>query len=352
MNSDAAANGGSQNKTPISFEELSVTVPNRCGVTKFFTCSNMTNQLLCTGEQKEAGIATPNLIYDSNDTALSGVNHTYQIPNGGRIRLTYAERTSDIVKDNTSATVKYGLFGDDNLRTCGIEYCQDISKVCGFKSHDRRIEFGARYVTVANATSSDITFKNGHTMKAIAAVSDLHNTAWTTNGAGATDLADPKNTAFGQCGITVRCYQECKDNLALNINTAAENRVIGGELSYDRYVHLGSWCSPKSGCPDRIGIKLQCPDYLREDTKAADSNKNQSLSKDVDAPNVCQISYCTRILGFEVPMFIARATNLNGDKNADAWVCGVEPRASMCLNVENEFKGCECPEGGEDEDQE
>merc|ERR1711871_642695 len=98
----------------------------------------------------------------------------------------------------------------------------------------------------------------------------LHtNAVSNTNGANGnnTNTADPKNTAFGQCGFSFRCYEECKDNLVLNINTAAENKVVGGELSYDRYVHLGSWCSPASGCPDQIGFKFQCPDYLREDTK-------------------------------------------------------------------------------------
>ena len=51
-------------------------------------------------------------------------------------------------------------------------------------------------------------------------------------------------------------------------------------------------------------------------------------------------------------MFIARATNLDGDSKKDAWLCGVTPRAEICLEQDAEWKGCPCPEGGEDEDQE
>jgi hypothetical protein len=275
---------------------------------------------------------------------LAGVNHTYQVPNAGVLRLTYAELMDDHhdISDQ-GAKNKLGLFGADTGRACSLEYCHDVSRVCGIKHGSRKVEVSMRLTRISNIDNDQTAYNNGRTANAEAAIDELHDKPHRDN----------KSGGQNQCGFAMRISEPCLDNLVVNVNTAAQNKVIGGEISYERYVRLGSWCNPSTGgCPDRVGIKFHVPDHLRSDAKAG-KDYSSTIKADKNTPNVCQISYCTRLLGFDVPMFIARATNLDGDSKKDAWLCGVTPHAEVHLEQDAEWKGCPCPEGGEDgEDQE
>jgi hypothetical protein len=324
----------------ITFDNYQVSIPHKYGTTDIFVNQDLESQAMCPRYVKDAGVLRPGLIYGPE--RMIGTNHTYQVPNAGLLRLTYGELIDETHSNSTSTKDKLGLFGSDTGRACSAEYCHDVSKVCGIKHGSRKAEVSMRVTRISNINGSQISFNNGITTAAKAVIRGMHT------------LKDDANKSGGanQCEFSMRLCEPCKDNLVVNVNTAADNKVIGGEISYERHVRLGSWCSPATGgCPDRVGIKFQVPDYLRSGVTAGKDYKDTQKAEK-NTPSICQISYCTRFLGFDVPMFIARANNIDGDSKSDAWLCGVQPRAELCLEHDAEWKGCPCPEGGEDEDNE
>ena len=106
----------------IAFRDYQVSVPNRLGRTDVWVNQSMEDQALCP-QGKDVGIQRPGLIYDvAEDKKLAGVNHTYQVPNAGVLRLTYAELMDDHhdISDQGPKN-KLGLFGADTGRACSLE---------------------------------------------------------------------------------------------------------------------------------------------------------------------------------------------------------------------------------------
>jgi hypothetical protein len=328
----------------ITFDSYKIAVPSKYGETELFVNQSMDDQSICPRGRKDGGFASPGLIYEpqegsspASQNKMVGTNHTYQVPNAGVLRLTYAELMSETYKKSDSSN-KLGLFGSDTGRVCSAEYCHDISKVCGIETGTRKAEVSMRLTRINNVSDTQLSFNNGITATAQSVIKGMHTKVGGEN----------------QCQFSMRLSEPCKDSLILNVNTAADNAVIVGEMSYERQVNLGSWCAPSTsseGCPDRVAVKFQVPDYLRT-TVAAGDKYQAAAAAETNTPTICQINYCTRILGFDVPIFISRATNMNGSADDDAWFCGVQPKAVISLEHDAEWKGCPCPEGGEDEDKE
>merc|ERR1712100_924514 len=202
----------------LSFDDYEVVIPNRYGTTDVFVNQSMSEQTLCP-QGKDVGVERPGLIYDMKEgNKLVGVGHTYQVPNAGVLRLTYAELMKDHhsiagqSKDN-----KMGLLGADTGRACSLEYCHDITRVCGIKQGSRKVEVSMRLTRMSNIAGTQIDLNNGITANASKVIKDIHQKADDAN----------KSGGQNQCEFSMRVCEPCHDNLVVNVNTAAENKVVG-----------------------------------------------------------------------------------------------------------------------------
>jgi hypothetical protein len=289
----------------------------------------------------------------SNIDSVIGARHKVAIPGAGDLLVGVFDDNDDVNAPEDSDST--GLLGSANHRAFIAEYCHNLGAgVCGKQFGD--VKLAVRGVIHQNQATTAAS-GNSRTENASAAVNAYF--ARNRQSSDRTDHNEKENVY--ELGANLCIGDVCDKNgqLLLGINSTAKGNVLNYSASYERTLNLIRGCAPKD-CNDIIGVKVIRPDHVNSVKNSSGSAEDAwAAVKDTEKPLALQLTYCTRILGMNIPIYALRMADVLGKDsddstnhdNDDAWFFGIGANAEMCHCLNGELKGCPCPEGGEDEDE-